>query len=151
MVVNRILEEARVSRISDLVGMPDFASSVFDQHSPLRLVAQHQVPLRATISSPRVGLSLGKDDADKMDFFMRSYRFLIVPEQTTKGKPYLVLSLYRQGKTEGEITEITQTKKSSVKSYIALYDQNSNPREHFLGRTLSSASSCEAVAAFLKI
>lgn len=97
-----------------------------------------------------MGLCLRNEDADRVGYFMRDYRHLIIPEQITKGKPYLVLSLYRQGKTEEEITEITQTKKSAVRSYITLYESNTHPIEFFLGQTLTTSTSCEAMAAILK-
>ena len=31
---------------------------------------------------------------------MKEYRYLNIPEQHSKGKPYIILALHRQGKTE---------------------------------------------------
>ena len=91
-----------------------------------------------------------KPDPERLDFILKDYRYLIIPEQMTKGKPYLILALYREGKTAEQITDITQTKISTTKRYIELYENNKNPAGFFSGKTLNTELMCEIYSAIGK-
>jgi len=98
----------------------------------------------------RVGLTLKKSDQERPDYLMRDYRYLNIPEQMSKGKPYIILSLHRQGKSAQEICDLTRTKVPVIKRYVELYENNKHAPQHFTGMTLNTDAMCEIYAACRK-
>src|SRR5207302_887016 len=82
---------------------------VWDATAPI-FIRESTRPRTATVyQCSRVGLSLkkaqGKPDAPR--FVARPYRFLTEPGFISKGKPHLVLALYRKGEKPEAITQLT--------------------------------------------
>lgn len=95
-------------------------------------------------------MTLRVSTKERVQYVMQDYRYLIIPEQMTKGKPHAILSLYRRGKTSQEIGDITKTKTPHVKRYLELYDTNTHPVEFFAGKELSTDLLCQLFAAIYK-
>jgi hypothetical protein len=70
--------------------------------------------------SARVGLSLKKAQlsSEMPQYILLPYRYLTEPRRITKGKPYLVLSLYIQGLDSTAIHQLTGCPKQSIQRYI---------------------------------
>ncbi|KAG0354150.1 hypothetical protein BGX24_007012, partial [Mortierella sp. AD032] len=97
-----------------------------------------------------VGLTLKKTDKERVDYLMKEYRYMNIPEQHSKGKPYIILALHRQGKTLQQICDITKTKQIHASRYIDLYEKNENTPDFFIGKTLNTNLMCEIYAAIRK-
>ncbi|KAF9309449.1 hypothetical protein BGZ91_007421 [Linnemannia elongata] len=114
------------------------------------IVPTKQKIVRPLIKSPRVGLTLKKTDKERVDYLLKEYRYLNIPEQHSKGKPYIILALHRQGKTLQQICDITKTKQIHASRYIELYEKNKNTPDFFIGKTLNTNLMCEIYAAIRK-
>jgi len=150
LVVDQILRETGSEKIIDLVRRDDYSHGIFTDSAPLKIVPTRQKIVRTIIKGPRVGLTLYQNTKERVDFLLRDYRYLIIPEQMTKGKPYLLLSLYREGKTAEEITDIVKTKISVTRKYIELYENNKHPVADFVNKNLDTDHMCEVFAAIKK-
>jgi hypothetical protein len=93
--------------------------------NPLRLeVAPTQSRQNQLFRSGRVGLSLkkAKSSPEMPWYILRPYRYLTQPKKVSKGKAYLVLSLYAQGVSIEEINQITGSPKLTIQKYIADFE-----------------------------
>lgn len=93
---------------------------IWDRESPLFLQETDAIEQQQIWRSARVGLSLKKAKAsDQMPrYIMLPYRYLTEPRRISKGKPYLVLSLYAQGIDPTTIQQLTGSTKQSIQRYI---------------------------------
>ncbi|KAG0284396.1 hypothetical protein BGZ97_008213 [Linnemannia gamsii] len=129
LVVDQVLKHTNSKMIINLVNNGSFSKSVFSKTSLLRIVPTRQKIVRPLIKGPR---------------------YLNIPEQHSKGKPYIILALYRQGKTLQQICDITKTKQIHASRYINLYEKNKNTPDFFIGKTLNTNLMCEIYAAIRK-
>ena len=96
-----------------MVGSADFNLDVFDSQSCFhllcstpeqRIILKHQ----ELITSPRVGLTLKRNDDEKEKYWLADYRYLTYPALQTKMKDGVVLSLLAKGKKSfAAIADIT--------------------------------------------
>ncbi|KAG0272184.1 hypothetical protein BGZ95_012072 [Linnemannia exigua] len=150
LVVDHVLQHTNSKMIINLVNNASFSKSIFSETSLLRIVPTKQKIIRPLIKGPRVGLTLKKKDKIRVDYLMKEYRYLNIPEQHSKGKPYIILALHRQGKTLQQICDITRTKQIHASKYIDLYEKNKNTPDFFVGKTLNTNLMCEVYAAICK-
>ncbi|KAG0074014.1 hypothetical protein BGZ93_001828 [Podila epicladia] len=150
LVVDQVLKHTNSKMIINLVDNASFSKSIFSETSLLRIVPTKQKIIRLLIKSPRVGLTLKKTGKERVDYLMREYRYLNIPEQHSKGKPYIILALHRQGHTLQQICDITKTKQIHASKYIDLYEKNKNTPDFFIGKTLNTNLMCEIYAAICK-
>ncbi|KAG0348575.1 hypothetical protein BG005_011426 [Podila minutissima] len=150
LVVDQVLKHTNSKMIINLVDNASFSKSIFSETSLLRIVPTKQKIIRPLIKCPRVGLTLKKADKERVDYLMREYRYLNIPEQHSKGKPYIILALHRQGNTLQQICGITKTKQIHASRYIDLYEKNKNTPDFFIGKTLNTNLMCEIYAAIRK-
>lgn len=148
--MDQVLKQTGAEQIVNLVKQADFTNTIFSDKSVLRVVPAKQKVVRNLIRTPRVGLTLKKIDQERPKYLMRDYRYLNIPEQMSKGKPYIILALHRAGKSSQEISDITKTKAPVVKRYVELYEGNKHAPEYFLGKTLNTEAMCEIYAACRK-
>jgi hypothetical protein len=96
---------------------------VWDPSGPMYLepAADTDLPILATA---RVGLSLRRagKDSTKPAYLTRPYRFLTDPRAIAKGKPHMVMALYRQRRSPDEIRSITGVPARSIAAYVAAYE-----------------------------
>ncbi|KAF9900767.1 hypothetical protein EC991_006909 [Linnemannia zychae] len=130
LVVDQVLKHTNSPMIVNLVNNISFSKSIFSETSILRIVPTKQKIIRALVKCPR---------------------YLNIPEQHSKGKPYIILALHRQGKTLQQICDITKTKQIHASKYISLYEKNNNTPDFFIGKTLNTNLMCEIYAAIRKI
>ncbi|KAG0296555.1 hypothetical protein BGZ96_009134 [Linnemannia gamsii] len=150
LVVDQVLKHTNSKMIIDLVNNASFSKSIFSETSLLRIVPTKQKIIRPLIKGPRVGLTLKRTDKERVDYLMKEYRYLNIPEQHSKGKPYIILALHRQGKTLQQICDITNTKQIHASRYIDLYEKNKNTPDFFIGKALNTNLMCEIYAAIRK-
>ncbi|KAI9240567.1 MAG: hypothetical protein BYD32DRAFT_408168 [Podila humilis] len=150
LVVDQVLKHTNSKMIINLVDNSSFSKSIFSETSLLRIVPTKQKIIRPLIKCPRVGLRLKKADKERVEYLMREYRYLNIPEQHSKGKPYIILALHRQGNTLQQICDITKTKQIHASRYIDLYEKNKNTPDFFIGKTLNTNLMCEIYAAIRK-
>lgn len=118
LCVDYLLAKAGATRVAELDDA--IASRVaWDTESPLVLRAI-ATPHHQFYRSARVGLSLKKAhlSAKMPQYMLLPYRYLTESRLITKGKPYLVMSLYIQGLDATAIHHLTGCPKQSIQRYI---------------------------------
>lgn len=95
----------------------------WDPDSPLRLAAVDPPEQRPVVRTGRVGLSLKRlrESPDPPRFILRRYRYLTEPRRVSKGKPYLVLALHREGQDPDAIRQLTGCPRASIQRYLEDY------------------------------
>ena len=105
-------------------------------------LSDHQI-----FCSGRVGLSLKKAKSSSImpQYILRPYRYLNKPKSVSKGKIYLVLTLYYQGITPEEIHQITGSPKRSIEKYIADFEEGRKEEDfsQYIGVDLNSGKLCK--------
>jgi len=69
---------------------------------------------------------------------MKDYRYLNVPDQMSKGKPFIILSMYENKHTIDKIAQVTKTKAANIQRYVDLYEKNKHEVSYFGGKALST-------------
>ena len=85
---------------------------------------KEQLVRNEVFKSARVGLyltkSVGYDLQEK--FIFKNYRFFLKPKCMEKGKHYIIISLFLQGKTVFQISTLLNSSNSTVKKYLELFE-----------------------------
>ncbi len=140
LCVNYLLEQTGYSSVAEL-DEAIAGRKIWDEGSPLFLRLSSVSEERAVFSSPRIGLTLKKEHlAEKMfPYIMSRYRFLVRPSEISKGKIYLALALYREGKEVEEIQQITGSPRRSIENYIEQFEEGRQEDcSAYVGKNLSS-------------
>lgn len=121
-VMDHILARTGHSSVAALAGSFD-GSIEPSAASPLFLAHEDPGPPKEIFSSARVGLTLKKGATpERRRFFGKPYRFLSEPSQIKKGRPNLVASLHREGRSVAEIARITKMAPAIVGRYVAAFE-----------------------------
>jgi len=151
MVVNKILELAKAESIEELVGRKNYTHSVYPEDSILRLVPETQKHVVPILKSPRVGLTLKNPTKPRIQYLMKDYRYLNVPDQMQKGKIFIILSLYENKYSAEKISQVTKTKIPVVQKYIDFYEKNKHGVSYFGGKSLDGVEDlCSIFSALRK-
>jgi hypothetical protein len=146
VMVDHLLESTKTASVAALDGVIN-GRTIWDTTAPLHLAAAEPLRTANVYACSRVGLSLkkakGKPDAPK--FVGRAYRYLTEPQTISKGRPHLILSLYRTGHTASAIHEITKVAPNTIARYIADFDLGTqSPNfDSFIGNDLSTPDLCK--------
>ena len=144
VVVDHLLEVTGVRSIDALVRSLD-GTIENTGRSPL-YVELASGPRRAVYATPRVGLSLKKENTERRHrFIARPYRFLSEPARIKKGKPHLITSLARQHRAPAEIASLTGTRLSVVERYLHAFDSG---RRRSIAEFCGDLSTSELCALF---
>lgn len=151
LTVDHLLTQTKAKDVATLDGMIR-GRMVWDASSPLAIRESPAVRTATVYSSSRVGLSLKKADRkpEATQFVARPYRFLTEPRAISKGKPHLVLTLYRLGETPEAIHQITGCPKKTIERYIKDYEAGkAEPGfEGYIGNDLSTSDLCKLLGAW---
>lgn len=140
LTVDRILKLCSANSIQDFVN--EFNLCI-ENKSKLYL-SEIDLDKRQVYTSGRVGLTLKKHNANRIQFVGKFYRYLSLPARTKKGKPYLISALYAQSFSQDKIIEISKSPKKTVESYISHYVKGKSANiKYFYGLTLSSQLICQ--------
>jgi hypothetical protein len=146
LTVDHLLAQTKAKDVATLDGTIN-GRAVWDVLSPLAIRESPTARAAIVYPSSRVGLSLkkarGKPEA--LRFVARPYRFLTEPQAISKGKPHLVLTLYRLGKTPEAIQQITGCPKKTIERYIEDYGagRTMSGFEEYIGKDLGTADLCK--------
>ncbi len=146
VTVDHLLAKTKTASVAALDSLIN-SRSLWDTTAPIHVV-DAQTPRTAPVfASSRVGLSLkkakGKPDAPK--FVARPYRFLTEPSNISKGKPHLVLALYRTGHTAETIRDLIDMPLKTITRYIADFDAGKQVEgfDGYIGKDLGTADLCK--------
>lgn len=145
VTVDHLLAKNKAASVAALDGVIN-QRSIWDTTSPLHIVESEKPRTAQVYSCSRVGLSLkkakGKPDAPK--FVARPYRYLTEPKEISKGKPHLVLSLYRAGHTPEAIRDVIDMPLKTINRYIADFDTGKAVEsfDGYIGKDLGTADLC---------
>jgi hypothetical protein len=97
--------------------------TVWDPTSPMYLERAPDAG-KEVFACARVGLSLRRawTGSTKPRYLTRPYRFLTEPRAIAKGKPHLVIALYRAGRKPDEVRALTGAPARSIAGYIEAYE-----------------------------
>jgi hypothetical protein len=146
VTVDHLLAKNRAATVAALDGIIN-GRSLWDTTSPIHVVEAEKPRTAQVYTSSRVGLSLkkakGKPDAPK--FVARPYRFLTEPEAISKGRPHLILALYRAGFNANSIFAATGVARKTIERYIADFDAGKVVEnfDGYIGKDLSTADLCK--------
>ena len=97
--------------------------------------------------SGRVGLTLRKAKSfpSLTEYILQPYRYLIEPEKVTKGKPYIIISMYGQGLSIEEIKQNTGSPTSSIERYINDFEAGKQEEDFslYFGKNLNTKELCK--------
>ncbi len=149
LCVNYILEKTGFASVAELDLFLD-RRNIWENNCPIFLKRQELKNL-PILNCARVGLSLKKaknenNIADNMTQYLTlPYRYLNRPRKIRKGKIYLVLALYLQGKTSVEINEMTGTPKKSIENYVQEFEKGYQEGEFsdYFGISLKNIHICQ--------
>ena len=149
LCVNYILEKTGFAEVAELDRLLS-DRYIWDSNCPIFL-EQKRFEAKPIFTCARVGLSLKKAKNENKiarnmtQYLTRPYRYLNQPRQIRKGKIYLVLALYLQGKTSQEINQITGSPKKSIKNYIQEFDKGDREGEFrdYFGISLKNPHICQ--------
>ena len=119
---------------------------IWDESAPLAVRESAAPRAQPVYATPRVGLSLrralGRPEMPR--FLMRPYRFLTEPRSVAKGRPHLVLALYRQGMGFAEIAAVTGVARRVVEKYAADFEAGKAVPDFggYVGRELNTGELC---------
>jgi hypothetical protein len=72
------------------------------------------MPIRETVETPRVGLTLKRLDEHRPAFWMADYRHLIFPEFHSKMKDFIILSMIDKGISATSIVQRANCKIAKI-------------------------------------
>jgi hypothetical protein len=146
VTVDHMLAKTKAASVATLDGLIN-ARTLWDTTSPLHVVEAEKPRTAPVYQSSRVGLSLkkAKGKADAPKFVARPYRFLTEPQTISKGRPHLILALYRAGRTPKEINEITGVAVKTIDRYIADFALGLPVEdfEGYIGKDLGTSDLCK--------
>jgi len=94
-----------------LKSWPHHDGDVFDKDNGLAYIKQADaLDFKETVSSPRVGLTLKRYDAEKEQYWMADYRFHILPEKCKKMNVSIQVALLGKGMSPLEVQNKLATK-----------------------------------------
>lgn len=103
---------------------------------------------RTLYKCPRVGLTLKKTTGKRSVDISRDYRYLSAPKEIKKGRPNLIIGLYKNGKSAQEISKLTNTPISTCQSYIKLFEEGKNETvDKYYNTELDTDSLCKLFGA----
>jgi len=122
--VNHILSLTECADVPDLVKKEDF-DWTGDKQQTCLYIRQADVPLprRNIVKGPRVGLTLKRKGGYRESYIGLGYRYLSMPKEIRKGKPNMIIGLYKNGKGPADIHNITATPIATVNQYIEYYEE----------------------------
>jgi len=120
--VNHILSLVGCADVPNIVQKENFSWEVNKEESCLFL-RHPSAPLvrRNVVKCPRVGLTLKRKGGDRPSYIGLGYRYLSMPKQIKKGKPNMIVGLYKKGKGMADIHNITNASLVSINKYIELF------------------------------
>jgi hypothetical protein len=119
--------------------------------SPLYLEPKDLVSF-PVVKNARVGLHMnktGEKAKEQKSFVFKGYRYLTQPTKVSKGKHYMTIALYHQGKTESEIVTMIGSKKDSVSKWVRLYNKGKEDKKSLEGKKLTDDEICTAYGAVM--
>lgn len=146
VMVDHLLAQTKTGSVAALDGVIN-GRKIWDATSPLHIVEAEAPRAAGVFTCSRVGLSLkkakGKLDASR--FVGRAYRFLTEPQAISKGRPHLILALYRAGHDTDAIAAITGVAKKTIDRYIADFKLGAQVEsfEEYIGKDLGTADLCK--------
>lgn len=146
VTVDHILAKNKAASVAALDGVIN-GRSIWDPTAPIHIVDAEKPRTAPVYPCSRVGLSLkkakGKPDAPK--FVARPYRFLTEPEAISKGRPHLILALYRAGADASAICAATGVARKTIERYIADFDAGKAVEnfDGYIGKDLSTSDLCK--------
>lgn len=143
--VDSILDLCGMNSIGQLASSFDLSADRPTKGSSLLFLEEATSPRsQAIYVSPRVGLTLKKGiEKERQRFLIYNYRFLTEPQAIKKGRPYLILSLYKSGYTSTEISKLTSTSVAIIERYIIAYHRGLERSAESYRKDLSSEQLCE--------
>ncbi len=92
----------------------------WDYQNPVFLRKKDMQEENQIFRSGRVGLTLRKAKSfpSLTEYILKPYRYFVEPRKVSKGKPYIVLSMYLQGLSPEDIKQNTGSPNSSIERYI---------------------------------
>jgi len=152
VTVDHLLEQTRTGNVATL-DSTIAGRKLWDTTSPLFLRESDKPRTAPVYRCSRVGLSLKKAKGipHAPRFVGIPYRFLTEPRSISKGKPHLVLSLYRQGESPDEITKLTGCPKKTVERYIKDFEAGKTTAafDGYIGTDLSTAELCKLLGTWI--
>jgi hypothetical protein len=98
--------------------------------------------------SARVGLTLKRGTSEERRRFLANpYRFLTGPRDIKKGRPHIVLGLYRQGVEADEIASLTGVSRANVGRYVSAYEAGKGRKAEGPAGDLSTDDLCALLGA----
>lgn len=131
LTMNRFLQDNEVETVSHFVKLFDdleirykekFLKKNYYRKCPLYLEKIHSMK-NNIYTGPRVGLTLKKNDGDRIGYIAKKYRYF-TNTKLKKFKCGIILSLWHQGYFMEQISDLTGTHKRYIKKYISLYADN---------------------------
>jgi len=149
LCVDYILEKTGFAKVAELDKV-SIEHNIWNNNSPIFLDRKN-IENRSIFTCARVGLSLKKaKQEDKnthtmTEYLVFPYRYLNRPRKIRKGKVYLVLGLYLQGKTSQEINQITGSPKKSIENYIQEFEKGyrEGNKSDYFGISLKNSHICQ--------
>jgi len=151
MCVDHILSVNEVSSIIELVKKFD-RSAEKSPGSPLYLAPTSKLETKPIYKSPRVGLTLKKEDSrdERKKYIMKPYRYFTAVDKLKKGRHYIVAHLYGiEGKTKQEVTKLTKAPQASVERFTLEFDKGLKKKvENYFGECLEPDNTCSLYGAW---
>ncbi len=149
LCVNYILDKTGFAGVAELDRILE-KRDIWDSSSPI-FMELNSLSYLPFFTCARVGLSLKKAKKENYisenmtRYITRPYRYLNRPRKIRKGKIYLVLALYLQGKTSQEINQITGSPKKSIENYIREFEKGYQRGEFsdYFGVSLKNSQICQ--------
>lgn len=123
-VVNKFLEDnGNIKSVKNFVKLFNGNMSVVysgtTTNLPLYLLEAKNIN-KVIYTGPRVGLTLKKNDGNRMKYIMKYYRYFTIPT-LKKFKCGIICALHQQGMSNEDICKLTKTNKKYVEKYICEY------------------------------
>lgn len=115
-VVNHILKLNNCTAIEELVKLTDNGSCI--KKSVLYLKKNNTLAVLPIQSGPRIGLNYKYPD-----FAVKNYRYLTNVKTNDKYRASIIINLHKEGKTNEEISKLTDVKVTQIKKYIDAYSE----------------------------
>ena len=118
-VVNHMLKLNNCNTIEELVALTDNSSCI--KKSVLYLEKNNTLDVLPIQSGPRIGLNYKYPD-----FAVKNYRYLTNVKTNDKYRASIIINLHKEGKTNDEITKLTDVKITQLKKYVDAYSEYVN-------------------------
>jgi len=146
--VNHILSILGCEDVVDLVQMDLFKWEANDEMSCLYVRPIDCLAHQVIVKGPRVGLSLKRSGGMRPSYFGLDYRYLRMPKLIKKGKPNMIIGLYKNGKGPADIHNITGTALATIHNYIELFENGKKQEpSQYAGMDLETSDLCKLLGA----